>query len=278
MPEAARRRGTSGDTELGDFLRARRALVPPELAGLPDDTVRRVPGLRREEVALLSGVSTDYYVRLEQGRERHPSKQVLLAVARALHLDDDATAHLLRIGFPELLPSTGPVTQVAPELRLLMDRMAGVPAFVVGPGQDVLAANALAERLYAGFAGFDNLLRMIFLDPFAREFYVEWDQAARTAVRNLRASSTTATERTEQVVGRLSLRSPVFAELWASHDVGPRTSEDKRLRHPEVGELLLHFESLAVASAPGQHLSAYTAAPGSEAALARLAALALGDP
>lgn len=248
MPEAARRRSTSGDTELGDFLRARRALVPPELAGLPDDTVRRVPGLRREEVALLSGVSTDYYVRLEQGRERHPSKQVLLAVARALHLDDDATAHLLRIGFPELLPSTGPVTQVAPELRLLMDRMAGVPAFVVGPGQDVLAANALAER------------------------------AARTAVRNLRASSTTATERTEQVVGRLSLRSPVFAELWASHDVGPRTSEDKRFRHPEVGELLLHFESLAVASAPGQHLSVYTAAPGSEEALARLAALALDDP
>lgn len=265
------RRTAGADNELGEFLRARRALVPPELAGVPEDTVRRVPGLRREEVSLLSGVSTDYYVRLEQGREKHPSKQVLLAVARVLHLDADATAHLLRIGFPDLLPRSAPTTEVAPPLRTLLDRMDGVPAFVVGPGQDVLAANALAERLYDGFARFDNLLRMIFLDPAAPDFYLDWDQAARTAVRNLRAASVTATRRTEEVVGHLSLRSPVFAELWASHDVGPRTSEDKRFRHTEVGDLVLHFESLAVASAPGQHLSVYTAAPGSEEALERLA-------
>lgn len=258
--------------ELGEFLRARRALAPPEVGHRAPDPVRRVPGLRREEVALLAGVSTDYYVRLEQGRERHPSRQVLIAIAHALHLDDEAIAHLLRIGFPDLHPASAPVTRVAAELQRLMDRMTGVTAFVVGPGQDVLAANALAEAVYRGFAAFDNLMRMIFLDPVARDFYLDWDQAARTAVRNLRATAPGAVERTEQVVGALSLRSPAFAALWAEHDVGPRTSEVKRFRHPDVGELTLHFESLTVVSAPGQHLSTYTADPGSPTA-ARLATL-----
>ncbi|GAA4906837.1 helix-turn-helix protein [Actinomycetospora succinea] len=259
--------------ELGEFLRARRALVPAEFADRSPDPARRVPGLRREEVALLAGVSTDYYVRLEQGRERHPSRQVLIAIARALHLDDAAVAHLLRIGFPDLHPTSAPVTRVAPELQRLMDQMAGVPAFVVGPGQDVLAANALAQAVYRGFSAFDNLLRMIFLDPVAREFYLDWDQVARTAARNLRAAAPAAVERTEQVVGALSVRSPAFAALWAEHDVGPRTTEVKRFRHPDVGEIALHFESLTVVSAPGQHLSVYTVEPGSSSA-ARLEALA----
>lgn len=258
--------------ELGEFLRARRALVPPEVAGRSSGPVRRVPGLRREEVAVLAGVSTDYYVRLEQGRERHPSRQVLIAIARVLHLDDEAIAHLLRIGFPDLHPTSAPVTRVAPELRRLMDQMAPAPAFVVGPGQDVLAANAPAQAVYRGFSAFDNLLRMIFLDPVARDFYLDWDQVARNAVRNLRAMAPGAVERTEQVVGALSLRSPTFATLWAEHDVGPRTTEVKRFRHPEVGELTLHFESLTVVSAPGQHLSTYTAEPASTTA-ARLDAL-----
>ncbi|MDL5160623.1 helix-turn-helix domain-containing protein, partial [Actinomycetospora termitidis] len=151
--------------------------MPPEVAAQPTGPARRVSGLRREEVALLAGVSTDYYVRLEQGRERHPSRQVLISIARALHLDDQAVAHLLRIGFPDLHPTAAPVTRVAPELQRLLDRMANVPAFVVGPGQDVLAANAPATAVYRGFAAFDNLLRMIFLDPVARDFYLDWDQA-----------------------------------------------------------------------------------------------------
>jgi transcriptional regulator with XRE-family HTH domain len=264
------------DNALGEFLSARRAMVSPAAVGLPENGSRRVPGLRREEVALLAGVSTDYYVHLERGRERRPSQQVLEAIARALRLDEDAARHLFRIGLPTPRPATPVATTVAAPLRQLLDQMHGVPAFVVGPGQDILAANALAETLYRGFARFDNLLRMIFLDPYAREFYADWDQAARVAVRNLRASTTVLDERTEQVIGALTVRSPAFASLWARYEVGPRTQEDKHFRHPDVGEIRLHFEKLTVASAPGQHLSVYTAEPGSAAAdsLALLTSLA----
>ncbi|GLV77073.1 transcriptional regulator [Streptomyces hygroscopicus subsp. hygroscopicus] len=253
------------ENKLGDYLRARRAMTAPQDVGFPDDGSRRVPGLRRDEVALLAGVSTDYYIRLEQGRERHPSDQVLQAIARALRLDDAAAAHLFRIGLPARGPSVPPTTAVAPELLRLMDGMLDVPAFVVGSAQDVLAANALARELYRGFARYDNLLRMIFLDPFAREFYADWDRAARTAVGNLRASSSQfpGDGRIERVVGELSVRSPAFATLWARYEVRPRTQEDKHFRHPRVGELHLHFEALAVTSAPGQHLSVYSAEPGS---------------
>ncbi|WP_344420444.1 helix-turn-helix transcriptional regulator [Pseudonocardia ailaonensis] len=261
---------------LGEFLGARRALVSPATVGLPEDGTRRVPGLRREEVALLAGVSTDYYVRLEQGRERHPSQQVLEGLACALRLDEDAAAHLYRIGLPAQLAMAPVTTAVAAPLRQLLDQMHAVPAFVVGPGQDVLAANALAEVLYRAFARFDNLLRMIFLDPHAREFYADWDQAARVAVRNLRASTAVPDQRTEQIVGALTVRSPAFASLWARYEVRPRTQEDKHFHHPDIGEIRLHFEKLTIASAPGQHLSVYTAEPGSAAAdgLALLTSLA----
>ncbi|MFJ4478920.1 MmyB family transcriptional regulator [Streptomyces xanthochromogenes] len=149
-----------------------------------------------------------------------------------------------------------------------MDGMRDVPAFVVGAAQDVLAANAMARELYRGFDRCDNLLRMIFLDPFARDFYGDWDQAARIAVGNLRASSSQfpQDERIERVVGELSVRSPAFTGLWARYEVRPRTHEDKHFRHPQVGELRLHFESLAVTSAPGQHVSFYSAEPGSATA------------
>ncbi|MFE9424617.1 helix-turn-helix domain-containing protein [Kitasatospora sp. NPDC006697] len=255
------------NNELGEYLRARRATVTPRDAGLPDGGDRRVPGLRRDEVALLAGVSTDYYIRLEQGRERSPSEQVLRAIAAALRLDGDATGHLFRLGLP-VFARAAAAPAVAPELVRLMDGMRDVPAFVVSAAQDVLAANAMASELYRGFARYDNLLRMIFLDPFAREFYVDWDKAARTAVGNLRASSSQfpEDERIEQIVGELSVRSPAFSGLWARYEVRPRTREDKRLRHSRVGEVLLHFEALAVTSAPGQHLSVYSAEPGSASA------------
>ncbi|KUL37513.1 XRE family transcriptional regulator [Streptomyces sp. NRRL F-4489] len=255
------------ENALGDYLRARRAAVAPADVGLPDDGARRVPGLRRDEVALLAGVSMDYYIRLEQGRERHPSEQVLRAIAGALRLDGAAAAHLFRLGL-SVFGTTAAATTVAPELLRLMEGMREVPAFVVGAAQDVLAANAMARALYGGFARYDNLLRMIFLDPFAREFYADWDHAARIAVGNLRASSSQfpRDERIERVVGELSVRSPAFTGLWARYEVRPRTHEDKRFRHPQVGEMRLHFEALAVTSAPGQHLSVYSAEPGSAGA------------
>lgn len=255
------------NNDLGDYLRARRAVITPRDVGLLDGGDRRVPGLRRDEVALLAGVSTDYYIRLEQGRERSPSEQVLRTIAAALRLDGAAAGHLFRLGLPVFATASAAPT-VAPELARLMDGMRDVPAFVVGAAQDVLAANAMARELYRGFARYDNLLRMIFLDPFAREFYVDWDKAAHTAVGNLRASSSQfpEDERIERIVGELSVRSPAFAGLWARYEVRPRTQEDKFFRHPRIGEVRLHFEALAVTSAPGQHLSIYSAEPGSAGA------------
>lgn len=265
-----------GNNDLGDYLRARRAVITPRDVGLLDGGDRRVPGLRRDEVALLAGVSMDYYIRLEQGRERNPSEQVLRAIAAALRLDGPAADHLFRLGLPVFATGSA-VPTVAQELVRLMDGMRDVPAFVVGAAQDVLAANAMARELYRGFARYDNLLRMIFLDPYAREFYIDWDKAAHTAVGNLRASSSQfpEDERIERIVGELSVRSPAFAGLWARYEVRPRTQEDKLFRHPGVGEVRLHFEALAVISAPGQHLSVYTAQPGTAAdALVRLRRLA----
>lgn len=253
------------ENKLGEYLRARRAVVRPQDVGLPDYGPRRVPGLRRDEVALLAGVSTDYYIRLEQGRERHPSDQVLRSIAGALRLDDDAAAHLFRLGLPVFEARAAASPTVAPELVRLMDGMPDVPAFLVGAAQDILGANAMARELYRGFARYDNLLRMIFLDPYAKSFYGDWDAASRLAVSNLRASSSQfpADERIERVVGELTLHSPAFANLWARYEVRPRTREKKYFVHPRVGDLRLHFETFAVASAPGQHLSVYSAEPGS---------------
>lgn len=253
------------ENKLGEYLRARRALIRPQDVGLPDDGPRRVPGLRRDEVALLAGVSTDYYIRLEQGRERHPSDQVLRSIAGALRLDDDAAVHLFRLGLPVFGARAAASPTAAPELVRLMEGMPDVPAFLVGAAQDILGANAMARELYGGFARYDNLLRMIFLDPYAKSFYGDWDAASRLAVSNLRASSSQfpADERIGRVVGELTLHSPAFSNLWARYEVRPRTREKKHFVHPRVGELRLHFETFAVTSAPGQHLSVYSADPGS---------------
>jgi transcriptional regulator with XRE-family HTH domain len=253
---------------LGDFLRARRNATMPREVGLPNVASRRVPGLRREEVALLAGVSTDYYVRLEQGRERFPSPQVLQAIARVLRLDDPAAAHLFRLGHCAPQTTAVPDGPVSAEVLRMMNSLGDVPAFVVGRAQDILAANAMAEALYAGFARFDNLLRMIFLDPFARDFYADWDRAASIATGNLRASSARFPddERIEQLVGALSVRSEAFAASWVRYDVRPRTRELKEFRHPQVGTLRLTFEALDVLSSPGQHLSVYGAEAGGPSA------------
>ncbi|QEM44519.1 helix-turn-helix transcriptional regulator [Mycolicibacterium grossiae] len=246
--------------DLASFLRARRAAVTPREAGLVPGDGRRVRGLRREELALLSGLSTDYYRRLEQGRERRPSVQVLRALARALQLDAHATAYLVSLVHPApfALPTHG--TAVSPGVRVLLDSGLRVPALVVDPALNILAINALGQAMYSGFCNTDNIARMVFLDPAAGDFYTEWNQVATQVVGNLRSGLTRFPndDRVAEVVGEISAASPVFADLWATHHVRPRTSEDKVFHHPHAGELRLHFEALEVADAPDQRLLVYS--------------------
>ncbi|WP_330268905.1 helix-turn-helix transcriptional regulator [Streptomyces griseorubiginosus] len=269
------------DNPLGVFLRARRALVRPEEVGLPAGSRRRVAGLRREEVAVLAGVSTDYYVRLEQGRERSPSAQVVDALARALGLEEDAADHLHRLARPAGTRSRPRPEAVSPALLRMMEGWHRTPAVVLGRCLTVLAHNVLGGALFAGHAHSGDLLRLVFLDPDAREFYPDWEAVATNSVAALRASAGTAHEDPVMIatVGELSLRSAEFRELWARHDIRRKTRESKRFRHPLVGELTLDYESLTVNSAPGQQLVVYQAEPGSpsEQALALLGSLATAE-
>ncbi|RPF39158.1 helix-turn-helix transcriptional regulator [Streptomyces sp. TLI_185] len=272
----------AAENALGGFLRARRARLRPQDVGIPASGRRRVPGLRREEVATLAGVSTDYYMRLEQGRERHPSQQILEAVARALRLDDEAVAHLFRVAGPRNRRTRRAprVERVAPHMRRLLDTWSGTPAFVLGPALDILARNRLASALHAGFTHSDNLLRMTLLDPAARHFYLDWDRAAESTVAALRRSAGIDPDdaRLSQLVGELSMKSPDFRVLWARQDVRGKTREAKLFHHAQVGDLELHYESFTVNSAPTQQLVVYQAEPGSTSAdaLALLGSLIAG--
>jgi transcriptional regulator with XRE-family HTH domain len=268
---------------LGEFLRARRALVTPEEVGLPDVGRRRVAGLRREELALLAGVSVDYYVRLEQGRDTHPSTQVLDALARALRLDDDAVAHLHDLARPaprRRRPRARP-ERVRPGVLRLLESWSSIPAFVLGRRMDVLAYNALAGLLHGDFATERNIVRVVFLDPSARETYPDWDAVAHETVATLRAAAGADLDdpALTELVGELSLKSEAFRRLWARHDVREKASGVKRFVHPMVGELELGYESFAINDSPGQLLVAYHAEPGSpsERALALLAGIAAGE-
>ncbi|MEV5718236.1 helix-turn-helix transcriptional regulator [Amycolatopsis mediterranei] len=268
------------DNTLGEFLRARREQVGPEELGLPAGGSRRVAGLRREEVALLAGVSTDYYVRLEQGRERNPSAQVVDALARGLALDEDASAHLHRLAqpAPARRRRARRPERVSPNLLRLMDGWPATPAVVLGRCLDVLAHNALGQALFAGHAYSGDLIRLVFLDPDAREFYPDWERVAVNTVGGLRAAAGIDPDDPQLVdtVGELSVKSADFRRLWARHDIRQKTHETKRFRHRLVGELELSYEALTVNSAPGQQLIVYQAEPGSpsEAALALLGSLA----
>ena len=264
------------ESALGEFLKARRSGRRPEESGLPRSGPRRVPGMRREEVAVLAGVSVDYYARLEQGRERHPSAAVLAAVGRALDLDGEGRAHLFRLaGVAEGTARAVPTT-VSPVLRQLMDALPG-PAFVLNRTVDVLAANASADRLHAPFATADNLARMAFLDPAGRTFYVDRARAHESAVGNLRAAlgHDPLDPRLHELVAELSAGSVEFARLWAAHEVRGKTRAAKELEHPAVGRLVLTYQSFDVRDAPGQQLVVYQAESGSRSAdaLALLAAV-----
>ncbi|MBB5778689.1 helix-turn-helix transcriptional regulator [Nonomuraea jabiensis] len=269
------------DNPLGQFLRARRELLQPEEAGVPVTTRRRVAGLRREEVARLAGVSTDYYVRLEQGRERHPSAQVVDALAHALALEEDAAAHLHRLARPVRRRRAATRREpVSPNLLRMMECWPHTPAVVLGRRLNVLAANTLGRALFDGHAYSGDLVRLVFLDPDAREFYPDWERVAVNTVAGLRAGAGADPDDPLliEVVGELSVKSEPFRRLWARHDIRQKTHETKRFRHPLVGELTLHYESLTVNSSPGRQLVVYQADPGSpsEEALSLLGSLTAG--
>ncbi|MCP2343090.1 helix-turn-helix transcriptional regulator [Actinomadura rupiterrae] len=258
---------------LGEFLRARRAHLRPEDVGMASYGTRRVAGLRREEVAVLAGMNADYYTRLEQGRERNPSGQVLDALGRALRLDADARAHLFRLA--GIAPDERPFRQAAreqvgPALRQLMDGYPHTPAFVMNRTLDILATNALADALYSPFEQADNLARMTFLDPAGRRFYTDWDRAAQATVANLRQAAGFDPDdpHLAELVRDLTERSADFARLWNAHTVRGKTQDAKHLLHPDVGPLTLTYQAFDVRDAPGQQLVIYHAEPGSDSAQA----------
>ncbi|MGW1411394.1 helix-turn-helix transcriptional regulator [Streptomyces sp. NPDC002403] len=269
------------DADLGDFLRSRRARIQPEEVGLQAYGRRRVPGLRREEVAQLAGVSVDYYIRLEQGRGPSVSDTVLDAIARVLRLDETEHTYLRTVARPKARASAPAGAQrVRPGLRLLLDTLATAPAFVLGRRMDVLAWNTLGDAL-VGFsrmpAAERNMPRQVFLRPAARELYPDWAAVAAETVAHLRldAGLHPDDKQLATLVGELSLRSDDFRRLWADHQVKSKTYGVKRIDHPVVGELVLPYETLAAAGDPGQCLVVYTPEPGSETA-ARVALLASG--
>ncbi|MEV8409773.1 helix-turn-helix transcriptional regulator [Streptomyces niveus] len=255
--------------DLGEFLRARRAGVQPQDVGMPSHGVRRVSGLRREEVAVLAGVNGDYYTRLEQGRERHPSAQVLDALSQALCLDADARGHLFRL--TGTVPGdrfTHTEDTVSTTLRQLMDGYAYAPAFVLNRTLDLLATNALADALFSPFEAADNLARMTFLDPAGRLFNSRWNWAAQATVANLReaAGHEPDSRRLRELVASLTGRSEDFTRLWNAHTVRGKTRGAKHLMHPDVGPLTLTYQCLDVRDAPGQQLVIYQAEPDSPSA------------
>ncbi|MGO4447228.1 helix-turn-helix transcriptional regulator [Mycobacterium sp. 2YAF39] len=279
------------NAELRDFLRTRRARLSVddvEIGGT--GRVRRVPGLRREEVAQLAGVSVDYYSRLEQGRHLNVSDEVLDAVARALQLDDTERTYLFRIAKtnPRRVRrrAPAPLQRVRPGIRRILEMLDDVaPAFVFGRRMDVLAANRLARALMTDFETLPprerNLLRYTFLDESTRELFADWDEVARDNVATLRLDAGRHPDDPQlvELVGELSVKSPEFRRWWADHNVRERTHGTKRYHHPLVGDLTIEYEGVAVLGDPDQTLCIYTAAAGSpsESALKLLANWTGGD-
>jgi transcriptional regulator with XRE-family HTH domain len=261
--------------EIRDFLVSRRARITPEQAGLPAyGGNRRVAGLRREEVALLAGVSIDYYVRLERGRAPGASESVLEGIARALHLDEAERAHLFDLaraaGAPAAArtPRRPAVQQVRPSVRRILDSMTATPAYVRNARLDILAANRLAAALFAPIltspAQPANSARFLFLDPAAPAFYPDWERQAQDVVAMLRteAGHSPHDKALSNLIGELSTRSEHFRTWWAAHNVRFHRTGTKRFHHPVVGDLTLTYEALDLAADSGLRISAYSAEPG----------------
>lgn len=257
--------------DLGEFLRSRRARVRPEEAGLPTyGERRRVAGLRREEVALLAGVSVPYYVRLEQGRAGNVSAEVLNAVARVLGLDDTERAHLHDLARPASGKAVKvPVERVRPTLRRVLDSMPDIPAFVMGRRTDMLACNRLASLLFWNRPtppdGPLNCARLVFLDEHTRSLFRDWEHKARETVAFLRldAGRHPGDRELAALVGELSVKSADFRRLWAEHEVQERSAGRNILDHPLAGELVLDYDSLRPGEQGDQVLVTYLAEPGS---------------
>jgi transcriptional regulator with XRE-family HTH domain len=263
--------------EVREFLATRRARITPEQAGLPTyGGTRRVKGLRREEVALLAGVSVDYYVRLERGNLAGASEAVLEAISRALQLDEAERAHLFDLarasntrGRPRRRPAPA---RVRPGIQRILDAISDAPAWVRNGRMDILAANRLGRALYAEL--FDdphrpvNNARFTYLNPRAREFYVDWETAADDVVAILRgeAGRNPYDPGLTELVGELSTRSAEFATRWAAHNVRYHRTGVKRLHHPIVGDLELDYEALEFPGEPGLRMFVYTATPNTPAA------------
>jgi transcriptional regulator with XRE-family HTH domain len=263
--------------EVREFLSSRRARISPEQAGLPAyGGNRRVKGVRREEVALLAGVSIDYYIRMERGNLAGASDSVLDALASALHLDDAERDHLFALaresGTTAKRRRTKPSATVRPVLQQVLDAITDAPAWIRNGRHDVLAMNHLARALYAPVLADPrrpaNTTRFVYLDPAAEDFFVDYDQIARDAAAMLRleAGRNPHDEELVALVGELSTRSELFRQRWASQDVRFHRSGRKRLRHPVVGQLDLDFEAMELPSEPGLQLNIYTAAAGTPTA------------
>ncbi|MGW8378906.1 helix-turn-helix transcriptional regulator [Streptomyces sp. ODS28] len=281
---------TSRNRELADFLRQARAQCDPARAGLPPDgRVRRVPGLRREEVARLAGVSADYYARLEQGRRILPSPAVIEALAQALELDAAGHAHLEDLIGTAVAPAKGrtpTVQRLRSGLHQMLDSLEGTPALVLGRRTDVLGSNRMARALFTDFESLPpcerNYARWLFLDPGARTLFVDWEVQARAAVENLRldVGRVPGDRATQELITELRERSEEFDRWWRQHRVHQRTHGSKRLLHPLVGELTVDYETLTLPGDTETTLFLYTteAATSSREALDLLASWTLAPP
>ncbi|MEU9185768.1 helix-turn-helix transcriptional regulator [Streptomyces sp. NPDC048484] len=265
-------------TEIQQFLATRRARITPDQAGLPAyGGNRRVKGLRREEVALLAGVSVDYYVRLERGRLSGASDGVLDGVARALQLDDAEREHLFDLARRTTGPAVttrrrSPAKPLRPALQQVLDAIGDAPAWIRNERHDLVATNKLARALYAPILADPrrpaNSARFVYLDPAAHEFFVDWDKAADDIAAMVRAEAgrNPYDKELTELIGELSTRSEVFRQRWADHNVRYHRAGVKRLRHPAVGALELHFEAMTLAYDSALTLLVYTAAPDSPSA------------
>jgi transcriptional regulator with XRE-family HTH domain len=257
---------TDKPNPLGEYLRARRGLVTPREAGIADHGGRRVPGLRREEVAMLAGISADYYLRLERGRDRNPSVQVLESIARVLQLDDENMTYLLSLAAEKPRRARRRVraeTVPAGIVRLLAELPQ--PAFVEGRYFDVLAANPMATALSPRLTVGRNQLRDMFLDPAEIALHPDWDGTTECLISSLRHAVGTDIDdpRFIELVGELSLASPRFRAMWSRHDVGAQRGASTRFDHPQVGELELYRERLGISGTDGLYLVIYHPEAGS---------------
>ncbi|MGP4006942.1 helix-turn-helix transcriptional regulator [Streptomyces sp. 4N124] len=264
--------GGSGGTELGRFLRARRRRVTPGDVGLPASSgLRRTPGLRREELATLAGISIDYYARLERGTETRPSPSVIDAIARALRLGEAEHKHLRELAASAdgnvVAPTTVPSRSVPPGTELILESLRPNPAYVVGRTFELLAANPGGLRLFAGIEDWQgeqrNLARYVFLHPAARNLFADWDGAVRSVVAWLRGLAGIEPDAPDLalIVDELLSKSPEFARMWDRYDVKGNTSGRHTYHHPDVGELALGYQGMTLNGTNSQHLVVFYAEP-----------------